>query len=158
VYGGGSVGLMGTLADAVQAAGGSVIGVIPEALVAAEVAHRSLSDLRVVPSMHERKQLMADLADAFVALPGGFGTFEELLEIITWAQLGIHSKPIGVLNVERFYDPLLDLIEHAVAEGFIAQQHTRLVYVDDDAKALLARLRAHEPIPPIRKWLDRAQT
>jgi uncharacterized protein (TIGR00730 family) len=158
VYGGGSVGLMGALADAVQAAGGSVIGVIPEALVAAEVAHRGLTDLRVVPSMHERKQLMADLADAFVALPGGFGTFEELLEIITWAQLGIHTKPIGVLNVSSFYDPLLDLIERAVAEGFIAKQHTRLVYVDDDPTRLLARLRAHEPIPPIRKWLDRAQT
>jgi uncharacterized protein (TIGR00730 family) len=158
VYGGGSVGLMGAVADAVQAAGGSVIGVIPEALVAAEVAHRGLTDLRVVPSMHERKQLMADLADAFVALPGGFGTFEELLEIITWAQLGIHSKAIGVLNVESFYDPLLDLIERAVAEGFIAKQHTNLLYVDDDSRRLLDRLRAHEPIPPIRKWLDRRQT
>jgi uncharacterized protein (TIGR00730 family) len=154
VYGGGSVGLMGTVADAVRAAGGRVIGVIPEALVQAEVAHRELDDLRVVRSMHERKQLMADLADAFVALPGGFGTFEELLEIVTWAQLGLHSKPIGLLNVASYYDPLLALVQRVVSEGFIASDHARLLHVDAQPMSLLARLRAHEPRPPVRKWLD----
>jgi uncharacterized protein (TIGR00730 family) len=157
VYGGGGVGLMGALADSTRAAGGSVTGVIPEALVAAEVAHPGLTDLRVVHSMHERKQLMADLADAFVALPGGFGTFEELLEIVTWAQLGIHAKPIGLLNVDGYYDPLLQLIERAVAEGFIPAANTSLVYVDDDPAQLLAKLRTHEPRPPVRKWLEREQ-
>jgi uncharacterized protein (TIGR00730 family) len=153
VYGGGSVGLMGALADATQKSGGKVIGVIPEALVAAEVAHLGLTDLRVVHSMHERKQLMADLADAFVALPGGFGTFEELFEIVTWAQLGLHSKPIGVLNVAAYFDPLLELVERATAEGFVARIHARLLYVDNEPASLLSRLRAHEPAPPIRKWL-----
>jgi uncharacterized protein (TIGR00730 family) len=157
VYGGGSVGLMGAVADAVRAAGGRVIGVIPEALVQAEIAHRELDDLRVVRSMHERKQLMADLADAFVALPGGFGTFEELLEIVTWAQLGLHSKPIGLLNVGGYYDALLALVQRAVSEGFVARDHARLLYVDEQPLPLLARLRADEPRPLVRKWLDRTQ-
>ena len=157
VYGGGSVGLMGAIADGVQAAGGKVIGVIPEALVTAEVAHKNLQDLRVVRSMHERKQLMSDLADAFVALPGGFGTFEELLEIVTWAQLGIHSKPIGVLNVAGYYDSLLALIERGVTDGFISRANTALLTAEQDAQVLLERLRTHKPIPPGRKWLDRAQ-
>lgn len=156
VYGGSSVGLMGALADAVQVAGGNVIGVIPEALVNAEIAQRNLHDLRVVRSMHERKQLMSDLADGFVALPGGFGTFEELLEIVTWAQLGIHMKPIGLLNVAGYYDALLELIGRAVSEGFISQANTELLQVEDNAEALLERLRRHEPRPPARKWLDRA--
>ena len=157
VYGGGSVGLMGALADAVQAEGGKIIGVIPQALVNAEIAHKNLTDLRIVRSMHERKQLMSDLADAFVALPGGFGTFEELLEIVTWAQLGIHAKPIGVLNVAGYYDPLFALIERAVMHGFISRAHVELLTLDQDAAALIEKLRRHEPRPPVRKWLDRAQ-
>lgn len=157
VYGGGSVGLMGALADAVQAAGGKVIGVIPQALVNAEIAHEHLQDLRVVRSMHERKQLMSDLADGFVALPGGFGTLEELLEIVTWAQLGIHMKPIGVLNVDGYYDALLELIDRAVLEGFISKANTELLQVEDSAEALLEKLRSHKPRPPARKWLDRTE-
>ncbi len=158
VYGGGCVGLMGALADAALGAHGTVIGVIPEALVAAEVAHGGLADLRVVPSMHERKKAMADLADAFVALPGGFGTFDELFEIVTWAQLGFHAKPIGLLNVDGYFDPLLEMVDHAVAEGFVAADHARLLYVDDDPGGLLARLRAHTPSPRLRKWRDRDET
>jgi uncharacterized protein (TIGR00730 family) len=149
---------MGAVADAALATNGTVIGVIPEALVAAEVAHGGLADLRVVRSMHERKKLMADLADAFVALPGGFGTFDELFEIVTWAQLGFHAKPIGLLNVEGYFDPLLEFVERAVAEGFIAADHARLLYVEEDPAALLARLRAHRPGPRVRKWMDGAQT
>jgi uncharacterized protein (TIGR00730 family) len=158
VYGGGRVGLMGAVANAALGANGTVIGVIPEALVAAEVAHGGLADLRVVRSMHERKKVMADLADAFVALPGGFGTFDELFEIITWAQLGFHAKPIGLLNVEGYFDPLLELVRAAVAEGFIASQHAGLLYVEEDPVVLLARLRTHRPGPRVRKWIDRAQT
>jgi uncharacterized protein (TIGR00730 family) len=154
VYGGGRVGLMGAVANAVLGANGTVIGVIPEALVAAEVAHGGLPDLRVVGTMHERKKVMADLADAFIALPGGFGTFDELFEIVTWAQLGFHAKPIGLLNVDGYFDPLLELVNHAVDEGFIAIQHARLLYVEEDPLALLARLRAHRPAPHVRKWID----
>jgi uncharacterized protein (TIGR00730 family) len=156
VYGGGRVGLMGAVADAALAANGTVTGVIPEALVAAEVAHGALADLRIVGSMHERKKLMADLADAFVALPGGFGTFDELFEIVTWAQLGLHAKPIGLLNVDGYFDPLLGLVRGAVAEGFVADQHAGLLYVESDPAALLARLRAHRPVPLVRKWTERA--
>jgi len=154
VYGGGRVGLMGAVANAALGANGAVIGVIPEALVAAEVAHGGLADLRVVHSMHERKKVMADLADAFVALPGGFGTFDELFEIVTWAQLGFHAKPIGLLNVDGYFNPLLELVHHAVAEGFISTHHARLLYVEEDPVALLARLRAHRPGPRVRKWID----
>ena len=122
VFGGGCVGLMGVIADAVLAAGGHAIGVIPHALVAREIAHRGVSDLRVVASMHERKALMAELSDAFIALPGGFGTLEELCEAVTWTQLGLHHKRAGMLNVGGFYDPLLALFSHAAAEGFIQGQ------------------------------------
>ncbi len=154
VYGGGGVGLMSVLADSVLAAGGEVIGVIPEALVAKEVAHKSLSDLRVVGSMHERKALMAELAEAFIALPGGYGTLEEFCEVITWAQLGLHAKPCGVLNIDGFYDPLLAFFDHAVAEEFVRPAHRSLVVEAQDAERLLdalARFRA----PALEKWIDR---
>jgi uncharacterized protein (TIGR00730 family) len=140
VFGGGCVGLMGHLADAVLAAGGHAIGVIPDALVAREIAHRGLPDLRVVHSMHERKALMAELSDAFVALPGGFGTFEELCEAITWTQLGLHRKRCGLLNVAGFYDPLLSLFDGAVRAGFIRDASREIVYATADARDLLDRL------------------
>jgi uncharacterized protein (TIGR00730 family) len=157
VYGGGRVGLMGTLADAVLAAKGTVIGVIPEALVAKEVAHQRLTDLRVVRSMHERKALMADLADAFVALPGGFGTMEEFCEVLTWAQLGLHRKPHGLLNVAGFYDPLLAFFDHAVAENFVRPAHRAFVVSETDPHRLLHRL-ASTQSPNLDKWIDRDAT
>lgn len=154
VYGGGNIGLMGVLADTVLQAGGHVIGVIPEALAAREVAHRGLPDLRVVKTMHERKALMADLADGFVALPGGLGTFEEFFEVLTWAQLGFHSKPCALLNVDGYFDPLLRLLEHAVKEQFVRPAHRSMVKVESDVRALLEQMAdyraAHES-----KWLDR---
>jgi len=145
VFGGGSVGLMGVLADAVLEAGGEATGVIPHGLAAREVAHRGLRDLRVVPSMHARKSLMAELSDAFLALPGGFGTFEELFEVITWAQLGIHRKPIGLLNVGGYYDGLIGFLDHAVAEGFVSAENRGLVQVADTPEGLLDHLAAHRP-------------
>ncbi len=154
VYGGGGVGLMGVLADSVLAAGGEVIGVIPEALVAKEVAHKNLSDLRVVSSMHERKALMAELADAFIALPGGYGTLEEFCEVITWAQLGLHRKPCGLLNVDRFFDPLLAFFDHAVAEAFVRPAHRALVMEARDPERLLDALASFRP-PELEKWIDR---
>jgi uncharacterized protein (TIGR00730 family) len=157
VYGGGRVGLMGALADAALAAGGEVIGVIPEALVAWEVAHQGLSDLRVVGSMHERKALMADLADAFIAMPGGYGTLEELCEVLTWSQLGLHRKPCGLLNVEGYYDPLLALLDHAVAEGFLRREHRALVLQEQEPGRLLALLRDWDA-PALRKWIERDET
>jgi hypothetical protein len=152
VFGGGSVGLMGVLADAALAAGGEVTGVIPNGLAARELAHRGVLDMRVVPTMHARKALMAELADAFVALPGGLGTLEELFEIATWAQLGIHREPIGVLDVAGYYAPLVALLDHAVAEGFVSPANRGLVIVDDDAGRLLDRLAAHQP-PPAPSWI-----
>ncbi len=155
VFGGGCVGLMGVVADAVLSAGGHAIGVIPEALVAREVAHRGLPDLRIVASMHERKALMAELSDAFVALPGGFGTFEEFCEVVTWTQLGLHRKRCGLLNVEGFYDPLLALVERAIAEGFIRPDNRSILLADEDAARLLDRLA--EPLPVLGpKWLRNA--
>lgn len=154
VYGGGNVGLMGALADAALAAGGHVIGVIPEALLAKEVGHRGLPDLRVVKTMHERKALMAELSDGFIALPGGFGTFEEFFEVLTWSQLGLHAKPCGVLNVAGFFDPLLQLLDHVVAEGFVRAAHRELVLADEASDRLLARMQQFEP-PPVHKWIDR---
>ena len=133
VYGGGNVGLMGVLADTARAAGGEVIGVIPRALVAKEVAHTELPDLRIVESMHERKALMADLSDAFIAMPGGYGTFEEFCEILTWTQLGLQRKPCGILNIEGYYDHLLQMFDHAVAEQFVKPVHRRNVYRGRDA-------------------------
>jgi uncharacterized protein (TIGR00730 family) len=154
VYGGGNIGLMGALAEAALAAGGQVIGVIPEALLAKEVGHRGLPDLRVVKTMHERKALMAELSDGFIALPGGFGTFEEFFEVLTWSQLGLHPKPCGLLNIADFFDPLLNLINHAVTEGFVRPTHRELVIVDTDIGRLLARMTDFQP-PPVHKWIDR---
>lgn len=154
VYGGGNIGLMGALADAALSAGGHVIGVIPEALLAKEVGHRGLPDLRIVKTMHERKALMAELSDGFIALPGGFGTFEEFFEVLTWSQLGLHAKPCGVLNVASFFTPLLQLIDHAVTEGFIRPAHRELMLVDDSLERLLERMKRFEP-PTVHKWIDR---
>ena len=155
VYGGGNVGLMGVLADAVLKDGGHVIGVIPQALVDLEVAHDGVSDLRIVGSMHERKALMADLADGFIALPGGIGTLEEFCEILTWAQLGLHQKPCGLINVADYFDHLLAFLDHAVSERFLRPEHHRMVLVDSDPETLLDRLEAYRP-PQLEKWIDRS--
>jgi uncharacterized protein (TIGR00730 family) len=157
VYGGGRTGLMGAVANAMMAAGGEVLGVIPESLARTEVAHFGVTELRVVASMHARKASMAQEADAFVALPGGFGTFEELLEIVTWAQLGLHAKPVGVLNVDHFFDGLLALVDHAIAEDFIPPDHRRLLIEAPSAALLLDRLAAHPP-EPTPKWVTREET
>ena len=153
VYGGGLVGLMGVLADSVLAGGGEVIGVIPQRLVDAEVAHPGLTRLEVVDSMHTRKARMAELSDAFIALPGGFGTLDELFEILTWAQLGLHGKPCGLLDVDGYFAPLLQWVDHAVAEGFVRPRHRELLMMEADAGRLLDRLDAHEPVA-ISKWVD----
>lgn len=153
VYGGGRVGLMGVVADAVLAAGGEVVGVIPRHLADLEVAHQGLDDLRMVGSMHERKFAMADLADAFIALPGGLGTFEELLEVATWTQLGLHAKPVGVLDVDGFYRPLLDLLDGAATAGFLRPAHRDLLQVGTEPGALLDALAAWTP-PTVEKWVD----
>jgi hypothetical protein len=153
VYGGASVGVMGAVADAVLTGGGEVIGVIPKALVRRELAHDHLTELRVVESMHERKALMAELSDAVIALPGGFGTFEELFETITWSQLGIHRKAVGVLNVAGFYDSLLALVQHTVDEGFVPPEHLGLILKADEPEALLDLLIGYEPPPPVVKWI-----
>lgn len=145
VYGGASVGLMGVLADAARAAGGEVIGVIPESLVAWEVAHRGLDDLRIVGSMHERKATMAALSDAFVALPGGLGTLEELFEVWTWVHLGLHDKPCAVLDANDFYRPLIGFLDRVVEEGFIAPAQRAHLIVETDPAALLARLCTSQP-------------
>ena len=154
VYGGGNVGLMGALADAAMDAGGEVTGVIPRALLEREVGHRGVTTLRVVESMHERKALMADLSDGFVALPGGIGTLEELVEMHTWAQLGFHVKPIGVLDVAAFYRPLGAFLDHAVTERFLRAEHRATLLIDEDPAALLGRMEAWEP-PAVEKWIDR---
>jgi uncharacterized protein (TIGR00730 family) len=153
VYGGGNIGLMGVLADAVLQAGGHVTGVIPEALMAREVGHRGLPDLRVVKTMHERKALMAELADGFVALPGGLGTFDELFEALSWAQLGFHSKPCAVLNVQGFFDPLLRLLDHAVEERFLRPTHRSLLLVGSDISTLLEQMAGHRADRE-HKWID----
>jgi uncharacterized protein (TIGR00730 family) len=157
VYGGGDVGLMGVVADACLDAGGEVVGVMPEALAAKEIAHRGLTELRVVASMHERKAAMADLADGFVALPGGFGTLEEFFEVVTWTQLGVHQKPCGLLDVDGYFGPLLALIERAVADGFIRARHRDLVLTSSEPGDLLDRLEAWVPVG-LSKWLDRDET
>ncbi len=152
MFGGGSVGLMGVLADAVLDAGGEVIGVIPEALATKELLHVRVPDMRRVRDMHERKALMADLADAFIAIPGGFGTFEELFEVVTWAQLGFHRKNVGLLNVDGYFDPLVTLIDHAIQAGFIKAAHRDLVVVEREPAVLLERLAVHQ-LPHVRRWL-----
>lgn len=146
VYGGGGIGLMGLAAQAAEEAGGEVIGVIPKALLEMEVARGELEDLRVVANMHERKALMADLSDGFVALPGGLGTFEELFEVLTWSQLGIHTKPTGVLDVARYYAPLRGLLDHAVGEGFLRPEHRQSVLIEEDFDSLLDRMAAWRPL------------
>ena len=154
VYGGGNVGLMGTIADAVMRQGGKVIGVIPDALVERELAHGDVTEMIVVRSMHERKAKMAELADAFIAMPGGFGTFEEFCEIVTWAQLGLHRKPCGLLNVEGYYDPLLALFDHAVSEGFLRPANRLLVIQESDPGRLLENLSSYT-LPVTEKWISR---
>ncbi len=148
VYGGASIGLMGAVADAVLAGGGRAVGVLPVGLERKEIAHRGLSELHVVDSMHARKAKMAELAGAFVALPGGFGTFDELFEILTWAQLGLHQKPVGLLDVEGFWEPLQALAQRAADEGFVAQAQARALVVEASPAALLDRLQQGERIPP----------
>jgi uncharacterized protein (TIGR00730 family) len=153
VYGGGHVGLMGVLADAVLGAGGEVIGVIPQALVDKELAHPGLTGLRVVATMHQRKALMADLADGFIALPGGFGTADELFEILTWAQLGLHAKPIGVVNVGGYFDALLAWLDHTVGERLVRPEHRRLLLEADDPERLLDLVLHHRPPKERPKWI-----
>ncbi len=158
VYGGASVGLMGAVADAVLARGGEATGVMPRSLVDRELAHAGLSALHVVASMHERKALMAELADAFVALPGGLGTFEELFEIWTWAQLGHHQKPVALLNVEGYYDRLLGFLDHAAHEDFVRPVHRHHLLVETDTARLLNAIRDYRPPAPTGKWIGREQT
>ena len=155
VYGGGCVGLMGALADAVLAGGGEAIGVIPDSLMRREIGHRELTRLHVVNSMHERKALMADLADAFIALPGGYGTLEELFEAVTWSQLGIQQKPCCLLNVEKYWDGLLAVLDRAVDEGFVRPENAQLVLVAQNPESLLERLKEWTPPAHLEKWLDR---
>src|SRR5882672_144020 len=154
VYGAGNVGLMGVLADAALAAGGEVIGVIPQMLVDRELAHQRITDLRIVGSMHERKALMAELSDAFVALPGGLGTYEELCEVLTWAQLGIHHKPCGCLNVLGYFDPLARTLDHAVEEGFLSRENRQLLLMSDEAEEILRFLAEHQR-PVSREFVGR---
>ena len=154
VYGGGRVGLMGEIATAVTAAGGDVIGVIPHALSGKEIAYAEATELIVVDTMHTRKALMADRSDAFVALPGGYGTCDELFEIITWAQLGIHRKPVALLNVNGFFTPLLAWLDHIVEEGLLKPKHRELLLVADSVGELLDRLASYVPPPPVTKWVE----
>jgi len=157
VYGGARVGLMGALADEALSGGGRVIGVMPEALVAKEIAHQGLSELRVVKSMHERKATMADLSDGFVALPGGWGTLEEFFEVLTWGQLGLHRKPCGLLNIHGYFDGLLSFAEHCVVEGFVKREHRSMISVSNSPNDLIDGLAAYKA-PLVKKWIDRAET
>jgi hypothetical protein len=156
VYGGASIGLMGAVADAALAAGGEVIGVMPRPLAEKEIAHGGLSELRIVGSMHERKALMAELSDGFIALPGGIGTFEELFEVWTWGQLGYHRKPCGILNVEGFYDQLIGFLDGVVAQRFLRAEHRRMLLQASDPALLLERLAAYQP-PEVGKWIGRGE-
>src|SRR6185437_14741826 len=152
VYGGGHVGLMGAMADAALGANGRVIGVMPQSLIDREVGHAGLSDMRIVGSMHERKALMVELADGFIALPGGHGTLDEFCEVLTWAQLGIHSKPCGILNMDGYYDSLLALFDHAVDEGFLKAIHRDMIIAEPDPATLLARME-EAPVVAVSKWI-----
>ena len=154
IYGGGNVGLMGIIADAVMQAGGEVIGVIPDSLDQKEVGHRGITQLHVVGSMHERKALMADFAEGFIAMPGGIGTFEEFFEILTWAQLGFHQKPCGLLNIANYYENLLKLCDHAVQEGFLRLKHRQLILEDSEATLLLEKMINFQPRPE-EKWIGK---
>jgi len=157
VYGGGHVGLMGVLADTVMAAGGEAIGVMPQALVDREIGHTGISELRVVRSMHERKALMADLSDAFIALPGGAGTLEELFEVYTWMQLGLHDKPCGLLDVEGYFSGLVGFLDHAVDERFLRAEHRAMLIVEREPRRLIERLAEFEPRALTPKWIDREE-
>jgi uncharacterized protein (TIGR00730 family) len=154
VYGGASVGIMGVLANAILAEGGHVIGIIPQTLVDKEVAHPGLSELRVVKSMHERKTLMAELSDGFIALPGGLGTLEELFEVLTWALLGLHQKPCGLLNIRGYYRSLIDFLDHAVSEKFIRGAHRAMLLVEEQPERLLERFERYKA-PSVAQWVDR---
>jgi uncharacterized protein (TIGR00730 family) len=158
VYGGAHVGLMGVVADTALAAGAEVIGVIPQALVDKEIAHTGLDDLRVVGSMHERKAMMAELADAFVALPGGLGTLEELFEVATWSQLGLHVKPCGLLNVRGYYDGLTAMLDHAVSERFLRPENRAIMLVESAPADMVDALAAWRPPARVEKWIDRGET
>lgn len=153
VYGGASVGLMGACADAVMSGGGEVIGVIPQSLVNYEVAHDHLDDLRIVESMHERKALMAELSDGIIALPGGWGTLDEMFETLTWAQLGFHSKPCGFLDPNGYYDLLLEFMNTSVAQGFVTEAHRSMVLVDATPSGLLEQFKSYAPPRNVRKWM-----
>jgi uncharacterized protein (TIGR00730 family) len=157
IYGGGGIGLMGAIAKAAMAAGGEVIGVIPHALRAKELAYHQLTDLHVVDTMHERKQLMADLSDGFVAMPGGFGTFEEFCETLTWAQLGLHNKPCAMLNVAGYYDRMLAMFDHAMNERFVQAHHRQMIIAESDPARLLDAMAAYHG-PPTEQWLTRDAT
>ena len=157
VYGGGQIGLMGVVADAVLEQGGEVVGVIPEALATKELLHTGVTEMHVVHDMHARKALMSQLADAFVALPGGFGTYEELLEVITWAQLGLQQKSIGLLNTAGFFSPLVDFFERAITAGFIKEKHRELFVVQQTPAELLRAMSEHHP-PTLTKWIDAEET
>jgi uncharacterized protein (TIGR00730 family) len=157
VYGGAHVGLMGRIADTVLTEGGHVIGVIPQSMVEREIAHTGLPDLRIVPTMHERKALMEQLSDAFIALPGGMGTLEEVCEIFTWGQLGLHTKPCGLLNVAGYYDPFLQLLDTAVEAGFLRPSHRAMVLVNDSATTLLDQFTSYRA-PTVEKWITRETT
>lgn len=157
VFGGGHVGLMGEISNAAIAAGGDVIGVIPKFLVERELAHERVTDLRIVGSMHERKALMADLSDAFIALPGGSGTLEEFFEVLTWAQLGEHAKPCGLLNVAGYYGPLISMFDRMVGTGFLSEADRSLLLVEDDPGRLLQRFDHYQP-PSRARWMDRSKT
>jgi len=157
VYGGASIGVMGAVADAVLQNGGEVIGVIPQSLATREVAHTQLSELIVVTSMHERKAMMAELSDGFVALPGGWGTFEEIFEILTWAQLGIHAKPCGLLNVANYYDHLALFLQHAMDERFVREEYKPMIIMEQQPATLLDRFASYQP-PQVRKWIGSDET
>jgi uncharacterized protein (TIGR00730 family) len=157
VFGGGCVGLMGVVADAALAKGGEAIGVIPQSLVRREIGHRGVTKLHVVETMHQRKALMADLSDAFIALPGGYGTLEEICETITWSQLGIQQKPCGLLNIENYWDGMLQFLDHAVREDFVRPENRELVLVASTPEQMLEGLAAWTPPAHIEKWLDEAK-
>ena len=157
VYGGGSVGLMGVLADELLELGGEVVGVIPEFLVAKEVDHKNLTQMITVSSMHERKQTMSELSDAFIAMPGGFGTLEELAEILTWAQLGLVQKPIGILNVKGYYDDLIRMFDHMAEASFLKDENRKMIQIDREPEVLLSAMERFVPIIT-EKWLDKDQT
>ncbi|MGY6277185.1 LOG family protein [Methylomonas sp. MgM2] len=157
VYGGASIGIMGTVADQVLKLGGQVVGVIPKALALKEVAHPELTELHITHSMHERKTLMAELSDGFIALPGGIGTLEELFEIWTWAQLGLHGKPCGLLNIERYYDALIAFLDHVTAEQFVKPHHRDILMVETEPNLLLERFFNYRP-PAAKHWLAKEET